>query len=92
MNAAWYYDWENAIMRSGVKLLGCLVTGENEALVLGGILLPKFSSLAVERTRADHCQHTNSYELLTSQNRPKYTYLFGSPNRLCKLNKTVPML
>jgi hypothetical protein len=42
--------------RLSVELLGCLVAGEDEALVLDGILVPELGSLAVERARAVRCQ------------------------------------
>jgi hypothetical protein len=35
---------------SGVQFLGRLVAGKNEALVLGGVLVPELRGLAVERT------------------------------------------
>ena len=38
--------------RSGVQVFGSLVAGEDEALVLGGVLVPELCGLAVERARA----------------------------------------
>jgi len=38
--------------RSIIKLFRRLVTGKDEALVLGWVAVPELSSLAVERTRA----------------------------------------
>ena len=65
------------------------MAGEDKALVFDGVLVPELCGLAVEWARAVMLLVHHSERLL----KDKYsTHLFGSPNKLCRLSKTVVML
>lgn len=67
-------------------LLDILVTGQDLALELLRILVPKLRGLTVQR-RSTASVRTRSY--LGSVDG---AYLFGSPSKLCRLRSTVWML
>jgi hypothetical protein len=83
---------EQRLDAASVQLLGRLVSRKHETLILGRILVPELRSLAIEGTRAATHVSTTFKPSLSSQSTRNDTHLFGSPNKLCKLNSTVPIL
>lgn len=73
---------------------------KDQPLVLLWIFIPQLCCLSVERTRAIASlaihSYTTSYSPLLTPFSPLIphkmgtTYLFGSPNKLCRLTSTVP--
>jgi len=58
------------------------MAGEDLMLELGLVFVPKLSGLTIEWTRATSGQHASRQE-------NHKTYLFGSPNKLWRLNSTL---